>query len=210
MDHINMLPVPYFIIDEQYTIVKKSPVTTSMFQASDNFLQLIDHESKEKVTRQLHQTKPGSSFEANMIAPDNTITLVDLYPQFDEHTKETHVICIGQTPKYNEVSSIMKQLREQLIVTDFTHYDKKLRKQLLPSIMNYGLSDIQKYEFLNSSSNIKDIPPKIETIGDLLSIIRPDIIESGKSEYIELILNEMNDLKQIVENLITVSNLLHD
>ena len=98
-------------------------------------------------------------------------------------------------------------LREQLMVTDKDKLEYHHRKEIL-SLFQPFLNDTDLYHLTSSSDNLKALPKKLEKIEDLLSLIRPDIIESGKSDHYEVIIDELNDLRSSIDFYLTLMPLL--
>lgn len=98
-------------------------------------------------------------------------------------------------------------LREQLTVTDQDQFEQDHRKEII-SLFQPFLTDSDIYNLISSSDNMKDLPRKLEKIQDLLSLLRPDIIESGKSAHFEVIIDELNELRSSIDFYLTLMPLL--
>ncbi|TXC89826.1 hypothetical protein FS935_15810 [Metabacillus litoralis] len=205
MFSLENVPVPVFILNSQLDILQTSSVVRKLFPSQRNFLQLVDIDSKNKVSYFL-QSNEKEKFEANLITCDDEIELFELY-QTKTHDENLYVVCIPLKDNLKKVSHQVHMLREQLMVTDKDKLEYHHRKEIL-SLFQPFLNDTDLYHLTSSSDNLKALPNKLEKIEDLLSLIRPDIIESGKSDHYEVIIDELNDLRSSIDFYLTLMPLL--
>lgn len=205
MFSLENVPVPVFILNSQLDILQTSSVVRKLFPNQENFLHLVDIDSKNKVSYFL-QSNEKEKFEANLITCDNEIELFELY-QTKTNDENLYIVCIPLKDNLKKVSHQVHMLREQLMVTDKDKLEYHHRKEIL-SLFQPFLNDTDLYHLTSSSDNLKALPKKLEKIEDLLSLIRPDIIESGKSDHYEVIIDELNDLRSSIDFYLTLMPLL--
>lgn len=199
------VPVPVFVLNSQLDVIDSSSMSHQIFSKSKNFLDLVDQESRNKVQYFL-STKEKDKFEANMITIENSLELFELYIK-QNHEGLLYVVSIPLRENLKKVSHQVNMLREQLTVTDQDQFEQDHRKEII-SLFQPFLTDSDIYNLISSSDNMKDLPRKLEKIQDLLSLLRPDIIESGKSAHFEVIIDELNELRSSIDFYLTLMPLL--
>ncbi len=202
---LESIPVPVFILDIELNILDCSSISKTIFSKRKNFLDIVDNDSKNKVNYFL-STKEKQKFEANIITADNELELFEIYVT-ENHEGYLYIVCIPLKEDFKKVSHQVHLLREQLMVTDRDRLEQHQRKEII-SLFQPFLTDTDLYNLISSSDNMKELPGKLEKIQDLLSLLRPDIIESGKSAHYEIIIDELNDLRSSIDFYITLLPLL--
>lgn len=202
---LESIPVPVFILDIELNILDCSSISKTIFSKRKNFLDIVDNDSKNKVNYFL-STKEKEKFEANIITADNELELFEIYVT-ENHEGYLYIVCIPLKEDFKKVSHQVHLLREQLMVTDRDRLKQHQRKEII-SLFQPFLTDTDLYNLISSSDNMKELPGKLEKIQDSLSLLRPDIIESGKSAHYEIIIDELNDLRSSIDFYITLLPLL--
>lgn len=77
MSNIDLLPLPSIVMNEELTILQSSEEAFQLFGRSENFLEWVDHESKEKAKKFL-LSKTHTKLELNMRTIMNTVSLFTL------------------------------------------------------------------------------------------------------------------------------------
>ena len=202
---IENIPVPVFILDKECNILDCSAISKTLFSKRKNFLDLVDDDSKNKVHYFL-STKEREKIEANIMTAANELELFELYAT-QNGEGYLYVVCIPLKENFKKVSHQVHLLREQLMATDKDSLEQHQRKEII-SLFQPFLTDSDLYNLISSSDNMKELPRKLEKIQDLLSLLRPDIIESGKSAHYEVIIDELNELRSSIDFYITLMPLL--
>jgi len=202
---LDNLPVPAFILDSELNILVCSSISNTLFSIRKNFLDLVDQDSKNKVHYFL-STNEKTKFEATMITAENKLEPFDLYIT-QNREGYLYVVCIPIKEDQKKASHHIQLLREQLMATDKDRLQPHQRKEII-SLFQSSLTDSDLYHLISSSDNMKDLPRKLDKIQDLLSLLRPDIIESGKSVHFEVILDELHALRSSIDFYMTLIPLL--
>ncbi len=196
-------PVPYFIMDKQLTIKDASNEASERFPIStSSFLDLVDSESQQKVIHLLTK-RESAVFEANMKTKENPLSLFDLYPKWVNDS--CHLICIEKAENIHHIMQLIHRLREQLDQTNFDEYTSNMKRDIIPSILNINMNDMNRLSITNASGRVEEIPNKVESIQELISIFRPDLIEVGKSDYLEIIDRHLDEILAISHYLIAIT-----
>ncbi|PMC40174.1 hypothetical protein CJ195_00200 [Bacillus sp. UMB0899] len=199
------IPVPVFILDTDLNILDCSSISKTLFSKRKNFLDIVDVDSRNKVHYFL-STKEKKKFEANIITAQDELELFEIYVT-QNRENYLYIVCIPLKEDFKKVSHQVHLLREQLMVTDRERLEQHERKEIITLFQPF-LTDSDLYNLISSSDNMKELPRKLEKIQDLLSLIRPDIIESGKSVHYEVIIDELNELRSSIDFYITLLPLL--
>lgn len=122
MSAVKYIPVPYFLIDKELTILKYSDTAIETFGDATFFLDLIDRESKDKAERILtsHETKTTELVMKTLSSP---YTLFKLKINWVDTLG--HVICITQDERIQELIEAVDKHRLRLAETNFELLEKK-------------------------------------------------------------------------------------
>ncbi|HZH59133.1 MAG TPA: hypothetical protein VEY70_06110 [Metabacillus sp.] len=202
---LDIIPVPAFILDSELNILDCSSISNTLFLKRKNFLDLVEQDSKNKVHYFL-STNEKTKFKATMVTAENELEPFDLYITKNREGY-LYVVTIPLKEDQKKASHHVQLLREQLIVTDKGRLEQHQRKEIISLFQPY-LTDSDLYHLMSSSDDLKDLPRKLDKIQDLLSLIRPDIIESGKSAHFEVILDELHSLRSSIDFYMTLMPLL--
>ncbi|MEB1807482.1 MAG: hypothetical protein LPK26_09300 [Bacillaceae bacterium] len=178
------IPVPYFIVNHELKILETSNTAEKEFPVVASFLDLIDPGSKEKVI-QLLENDDETSAEVNMETLEDKAVLYELF--FKKEQMKYHVVTIKKSNNYYLVQKEINQLREQLELTN-------------SQMTAFPFYEEQRGDSLKSKgTNSSIIHNKLNTIEEVLRIVRPDFIENYKSEYIDLLLEQVNEIKDLID-----------
>ncbi|WP_078554160.1 hypothetical protein [Bacillus alkalicellulosilyticus] len=200
-------PVPFFILDNNLIIKSLSNTAKAVFPEANSFMELVDLESRNKVSSFLNQ-KYNNQFEVNLITKSDPLALFNLYSNWDEGT--LLIVCIEKTENVHHIMQLIYRLREQLEQTNFEQYSTELKRDLIPTILNVDLRDMNRLAITDVSGRLEDLPQKLEMIQELNSIIKPDLIESGKSEYMELIEKHLEEVGAIIHYIIAIAPIINE
>ncbi|GAE37350.1 hypothetical protein [Halalkalibacter akibai] len=198
------IPIPIFKVNRQLDIIENSNQVTKIFEPASNFLVLVDEGSQKKVSHLLLE-ETTRSFETNLRTLTNPISLFQLYVSWEGEGTSGYVVCMEKESDYLLSTQTLHKLREELHSVDFKRYEAELRKEMLPSLLNINLSDLSRLSLNEYAGSLEDIPAKIDTVLDLISVLRPELIEIGKSDYLDLVTTELTSISAIIHYLIAVS-----
>lgn len=123
MSDLKFLPQPYFLIDREYKILGFSEVTSEMFSLGDNFLDLVDWESKGKAKTLLGNLNSRSEGELIMKTKESPYALFDLSVKWNGN--QGNIICIEKDHRLIELESIVEKHRKRLADTNLELLEKK-------------------------------------------------------------------------------------
>lgn len=175
MRPVNPVPVPYFVIGEDFQIFDCSEVARSLFRVTArtvDFLDLVDEESRNKARNGVHPHSPQDGLEINLLTADGEIGLFEVYHRWDAEGRG-HVVCLPKDRELQPVMRLMQQLREEIQVLELTPPAAGRRRA--------GAGDTAMH---------------LSTIRDLLRVVRPVLQEAGKGFYVQLIEEELDDLEE--------------
>ncbi|MCG1020186.1 hypothetical protein [Sutcliffiella horikoshii] len=175
------IPVPYLKLTEDFQIVNVSKPVTHLFHPVSSFLDLVDIDSRSKIKRILSIPSPGK-MELNLKTTDSPTSLFTVYFNYQKKEKLIHLVCLDETSSYTNVQMEYQQWRQQIQTRDWNDVVPN-PTELEPELTEF---------------NRKQAERKINTINDLLGIIKEDLSEAGKLEYIKLIQSELEDIKGIL------------
>lgn len=122
MSFINSMPLPYFQIDQDFTILAASESAWSLFQPSDSLLHLIDEESQQKAKLLLF-SKNILSIELVMKTIDSPYALIKLTCNWEKDNG--HIICTKQDEEMERLIETVDKHRHRLAETNFELLEQK-------------------------------------------------------------------------------------
>ncbi|UOQ86434.1 STAS domain-containing protein [Gracilibacillus salinarum] len=128
MGQVKTLPLPYFEIDQHYTILDLSQKAKDIFIHSDHFLSLVDVGSKEKAERFLSPTAEIESVELNLKTKGNPFAAFDVSISWMDGTGQ--IIC---QPVNHHIEKLAEQLSDLRGRLDQTNIDLLNKKEALES-----------------------------------------------------------------------------
>lgn len=194
--NINHIAFPFFQITKNFTIINRSPKCDYLFNPTNNFLELIDSESLEKFHAHLIESKSKSPLEINMITKNNPPCLFKMECTFVDN-KEYYVFCQPINEEYVNLQYELFQLKESIVNMDeqsFKHLEQY-------SLTQSNSTSVEKIIKIDNSKRLDSIRRSTSSIIDLLGVITNTIIEDGKSDYLELMYDELRDIKSLVDEL---------
>lgn len=123
MSAIKYLPQPYFLIDQDFQIIRFSDRSTEVFNIHNSFLDLVDWESKSKAEYLLGNAKKRSEGELIMKTKESPYALVDVSIIWEGN--EGHVICLEKDHRLAELESLVEKHRLRLAETNLELLEKK-------------------------------------------------------------------------------------
>ncbi|MDN4523113.1 hypothetical protein [Fictibacillus fluitans] len=120
---IKHMPIPYFEIDEQLNILSRSDKSCETFTTKENFLDLVDLESREKAIFLLVSEKLTHEIELVLQTLNSPYSLFSCSINWDDGVG--HLVCIEQTGKLKALESKVEQQCKRLAETDFELLEQK-------------------------------------------------------------------------------------
>lgn len=123
MSAIRYLPQPYFLVNEDFQVLDYSIRSSEIFAVVQNFLDLVDWESRAKAERSLGKTEMRSECELIMKTNESPYALVDVSINWE--AKQGHIICLEKDHRLAELESIVEKHRLRLAETNLELLEKK-------------------------------------------------------------------------------------
>jgi hypothetical protein len=178
------LPVPYFQIDASLRIIGRSNHSDLLFPKAVWLEDIVDEDSVSKLTLMV-KPKQTKSIEINLLSPGHPPALFELYQQWEDE-RTGHVILIPLQSRIQELQQTMENLREDFSQTDLSN---------VPMLPMANLGERKQLQLhLDASS-------ALETIEDLMVILRADFIELDKTAYSDIINEKIVELREALAQL---------
>lgn len=138
MEQVNhFFPLPYLTIDNKYNIMTYSEELLELTNLEQNFIQLLDEASIEKVKRELIPKKRKNTFEVNLKhhAADHDPILCDLHVTW-KHDLQAELLLQSKQEEVNRVSESLERLQKRLNDTNFELLEEKEKLQQANDLNN--------------------------------------------------------------------------
>ncbi|SHR61343.1 cyclic nucleotide-binding protein [Mycobacteroides abscessus subsp. abscessus] len=192
-------PFPFFVVDQDFTIIGVSEETQLQFPNAMNFLELVDLGSRKKAERFLKPVFAKTKVELNLVRKDFTLTLFDVYTQWEDENR-LYVFCIEKQESIQQIQTIIRKLETQLESENLTLLEKQ---EQLEATLRRMEQVVMKHENLSSLGKIAsivagDLKKPLVSIRGFLQLLKPYLIETGKDHYADIALEEVDYANNLI------------
>lgn len=167
MYEITYSPLPYFIINSQFTILKKSLSCQEQFKATHQFLDLVDEESVEKFKNSF---KNIPEFEIVMKTNYSDYSLMKVFVSMQ--AEEIHLQLLPQDQLVKKLNAEVRKHRKRLLETDIELLESKNK-------LENAILEIQRL-----SSPVIQLAHHIALV-PLFGNLTKDLIETNKGTLLQ-------------------------
>ncbi len=192
-------PFPFFVVDQDFTIMGVSEETQLQFPNAMNFLELVDLGSRKKAERFLKPVFAKTKVELNLVRKDFTLTLFDVYTQWEDENR-LYVFCIEKQESIQQIQTIIRKLETQLESGNLTLLEKQ---EQLEATLRRMEQVVMKHDNLSSLGRIAsmvagDLKKPLVSIRGFLQLLKPYLIETGKDHYADIALEEVDYANNLI------------
>ncbi|WP_426447256.1 hypothetical protein ACP26L_24685 [Paenibacillus sp. S-38] len=184
------LPLPYFHVDASLRILDRSAHAELRFPGASKLAQIADEGSLEKMGRFL---RPGSTvrLELNFLCgTERRPELFELHQQWEEETGTAHLLLCPLQDRLQRMQDTMERLRRE-----------KRQPEGGGPAGSRPLSPVSPPVPPKAHADQREAISALETIEDLVGIIRSDLTEAGKGAYAVLLLEQSALAKGLLKRL---------
>lgn len=175
------LPVPYFIIDENLDILECSELAEEQFPVRASLLDILDAGSRSKAMKLIQPTRHRAVVELNFMNRAGAVSLYEVYQSWQEAGT---IVCISRQSRINQISDTVRDM-QQWSTRD---------KPPAPTERNGNNEELEKTE-----AQHRELRRCLATMMDILTVIRPCLIEADKSEYADLLIEQIEQAGRSIE-----------
>lgn len=173
------LPVPYFIIDVNLDILECSALAEEQFPVRASLLDILDEGSRSKAIKLIQPTRHRLVVELNFLDRAGAVSLYEVYQSWQEAGT---IVCIPRQSRINQISDTVREIQQ---------WSK--RDQPQERTERYG--DNEELDRARS----RELRRCLVTMMDILTVIRPSLIEADKSEYADLLVEQIEQAGRTIE-----------
>ncbi len=177
MVQVKHLPLPYFEINKNYDIQSISSITSKTFAVGDNFLNIVDDDSKKKVEEYIQPKVKDIEMELVLNTIEAPTSLFNVYVTWEGETG--HIICQPLQDQLEKLSKQLDDLRARLTSSDFDLIEKKEE-------LEQTLIRVNKLSgpFIPLSERLVFVPLFGDLDKHMLRLIKPHIVDAlNQSDY---------------------------
>lgn len=199
------IPVILFVLEEDLTISFMSNLAKDLLPCM-HLEDIIDPDSYSKWKSYTTNRKPRTG-EIHLTKGDELVPcLYKINYSYSVPEKKHYIVFTESQDDIKKIRFQMHELRQQLVDSNYEKIKTSERKQWI-SMLEPFLSTIDISSLLVEEKRIDLAIEKLQRMEDLLSTIRPDMIELGKWETVDLITQELHEIRSIVTYYQTLLNL---
>jgi len=158
-------------------------------------MDLVDKESRDKIIAFLANKQGKTAIEANLKTGEG-VALYHIQYSFEPAKKHYYIICHLIDSHYINLSYELNQLR---VALHHLQADQDI-KITSPTIKKDERS-LDQLHNIETKKKLDKIKRSTSTVVDLLGVISPLIIEDGKGDYMEMIYDELYEIKSPVDQM---------
>ncbi|MEN8699156.1 hypothetical protein [Bacillus infantis] len=196
---LNLLPIPFFILDTDLKIVFASEAAEIRFPYCISFIQLADQDSLEKVFS-IPEKNSGEMIEINLRTSGNAVELFNIYYSRIPEKKLIYVCCAPISSNLLEVQHHLAMLRNRL--SSLQPAELKPPGLHNPLLFEVSSNAHEKIKAIENKKKLKSISHSASESIDLMNILQPLAIEHGKAEYLERIQKNLLNIMSAADSLI--------
>ncbi|WP_066052435.1 two-component system sensor histidine kinase NtrB [Robertmurraya korlensis] len=192
-------PFPFFVVDQDLTILAVSDESQIQFPNVGNFLELVDLGSRKKAERFLKPVFSKTKVELNLVRKDFALTLFDVYTQWEDENR-LYVFCIEKQESIQQIQTIIRKLETELESENLSLLEKQeqleatLKRMEQVVMKNDNLPNIGKM----ASIIARDLKKPLVSIRGFLQLLKPHLIETGKDHYADIALEEIDYANKLI------------
>ncbi len=172
-----LLPVPYYHINECLDILAASAEALAVFPETESFRQLIDEDSRIKADSLINPLHSGMRVELNLQTRDNPMTLFEVYQSWDSDGTG-YLVCICQQRNFEQIFRKLHHLREKI-------EQGVLEEGSAPNAIPLRPTG-------SGRTGNAELQSALDTIREFVNLFKPDLIEVNKGEYADIILAQVD------------------
>ncbi|NBD24479.1 hypothetical protein [Paenibacillus glycinis] len=165
------MPVPYFEIAADYRIRAVSAAASAIFPPVPDWRELLDAGSRDKAASLVAPSHSGMKVELNLRAAGRPAALFDVYQSWSGDGTG-HLVCIGRQHRFDAASEQLRLLRETL------ERDGEA---------GGGRREPARRPEPIARPEERDVRAALETIGELVELLRPSLTELHKADFADSI-----------------------
>ncbi|UJF34113.1 hypothetical protein [Paenibacillus hexagrammi] len=185
MNDAYYLPVPYMKIERSFRIIEQSHAATERFAQTSSLLELVDIGSKEKAAQFLQPSYSNMQIELNFMTLQERCSLFEVYQRWEDE-KTAHLLLVEKQPHLQNIEYAVHELREQI-----SRIEKPAVHRPELGLVN-TLSQRQASAQMDNRMAIKEALHALDTVKELVMILRPSLLEAGKDLYVNLIIDHLH------------------
>ena len=195
------MPFPTFVLDNNLNIIEQADITQHHFPGKDNFLQLVDIGSQQKLKNAIKTGKP--KLELNLLSKTNKLTLYDVFFSL-EKTGHPVLYCIEKQSSTQAMNTAMQTMEKQ--VENDRLYIQETKDELLTTLWKMENLTLEQKENIGTSRLAATIASELQ--GPLLSIkgfielLKPHLEASDKELFASVALKEIEKTHQLINQYI--------
>jgi hypothetical protein len=171
--------MPSFEVDGDLNILYASQAALSLFGPASNFLEIVDNDSRTKARRLLHPTSHLSNLELNLVDTSGHLLLFEVSQHWRTESGHAQIACWSKDDELLKVVEQLRRLQEQV------QYGSTL-VEVPPSPKPTVRED-----------SLRTARMHVRTMRDLLHILRPTLVDAGKTAYVTLLEAELDQLEDL-------------
>jgi signal transduction histidine kinase len=200
------LPFPYLLIRGDGWIIQKSLRAQSEFPSKETFQELIDPTFVSIVD--VACIEPSRvELEIPLLTMNNQYIFYRVFRLKDEMNGLIHLFIIPLSDRLADIEAVIKQIESK-----FSYFQEEIKEN--KQYIDQTVSEIQGATVANQNyQNIErlaagiahEIRNPLTTVGGFIQLLKPYLIDIGKEQYVDIVLDELNRANQIIFEFLNAS-----
>ena len=197
---IQSLPFPGFILDKEMNILAATELAIEEFPRITNFMEIIDIGSKKKFANFFTPSIPLCNVEINLLTNQNKLLLFDIHIIWETEDR-VNIFCIEKQNSLEQIHTMISKLEDKLLRGSLSLQEEQgeIREILkrLEHIVTMSNDNFSNFTKLTQTIAL-DLQKPLLKVRGFLQLMQPTMIESGKSHYASIALDEINVANNLI------------
>ncbi|MCT2536660.1 ATP-binding protein [Aquibacillus koreensis] len=205
--YISNVPFPYLNLDSDLNILGISNETMSHFPNADNFLDLVDLDSRKKATKFIKPNLQNVKIELNMMTMDQPITLYDIFVQWDDENT-VNVFCIKKQESIVQIQEIVQRIEDRMIHGNLTTTQQQEELEQTLQKMEEIISQQDDQNTLSTLLHTlaTEVKEPLSNVKGFINLMKTEMVDPDDSYYAEVALDELEKANNIIYQFIVASS----
>lgn len=186
------LPIPFFVVDGDFTIVARSRSADQTFTHSVTFIELVDEGSHDKAKQFLTGQEQHTVVELHLTDDESEVTLYDIHQSW--HEGRGFLACIKKQRSVDALRHALLEIRERLDEGPGPTDEEKVLR-LVPFQKNRDGADP------TTQLQLVRLASMVGMLAELLNMLRPELADVGKIEFADMLQSQIEQALQYIQDM---------
>lgn len=196
---VDNVPFPYFILDPQFNVLKKSNQAQQLLAQTESFIELIDLQYQQETVSFLKKASKLEFIEVPLNGKEDNKRFYQVYKVLDEYLN-LHIFCVPLKTELANIKEMISKVERKLFRFNQDLIEKKdYLEKTVEEMKDAAQSVDHQHNIENLAASIAhEIRNPLTTVKGFLQLLKPYLKDLGKEQYADVALEEINRANDII------------